>query len=240
MFSGIRKRMTYGNVAVTLALVFAMTGGAYAASKGIIITSTKQISKNVLKELKKPGPAGPEGKAGAPGANGKDGAPGGQGEKGALGPEGKQGPSGTTGPEGSPWTVGSKLPSGKSETGTWAYRGSKENGAVGSASISFTLPVKPTPPAIEFVYAGKTGTHCVGTAELPTAPAGYLCVYDAFEEKPFAKPGSAEFIGSNNGETFSGTGAGSEGALLNFETVNIGTSVLPYAVAEGTWIVTAK
>ena len=31
MFSMIRKRLTFANVAMTLALVFAMTGGAYAA-----------------------------------------------------------------------------------------------------------------------------------------------------------------------------------------------------------------
>jgi hypothetical protein len=38
------------DVSVSLALVFAMTGGAYAARK-IIITSTKQISPKVLKKL---------------------------------------------------------------------------------------------------------------------------------------------------------------------------------------------
>lgn len=31
MFSRIRKRMTYANVVATIALVFAMSGGAYAA-----------------------------------------------------------------------------------------------------------------------------------------------------------------------------------------------------------------
>ncbi|MGH2879601.1 MAG: hypothetical protein ACRDK4_08360, partial [Solirubrobacteraceae bacterium] len=60
---------------MTLALVFAMTGGAYAAKK-YLITNTKQISPKVLKQLKgakgPAGPAGPEGKAGAPGSPGKD------------------------------------------------------------------------------------------------------------------------------------------------------------------------
>ena len=42
MFSRIRKRLTYANVVMTFVLVFAMTGGAYAASK-YVITSTKQI-----------------------------------------------------------------------------------------------------------------------------------------------------------------------------------------------------
>lgn len=40
MIGFIRKRLSYANVAVTLALVFAMSGGAYAASR-FVITSTK-------------------------------------------------------------------------------------------------------------------------------------------------------------------------------------------------------
>jgi hypothetical protein len=51
MFSTIRKRITYANVALTLTLVFAMSGGAYAAGK-YLITSTKQISPKVLASLK--------------------------------------------------------------------------------------------------------------------------------------------------------------------------------------------
>lgn len=42
MFSRIRKRMTYANVAVTVALVFAMAGGAYAAGRCLIT----QIGRN--------------------------------------------------------------------------------------------------------------------------------------------------------------------------------------------------
>jgi hypothetical protein len=64
MFTRLRPRFTYANVTVTLALVFAMTGGAYAASK-FIITSTKQIKPSVLSQLKgKAGPAGAGGGAG--------------------------------------------------------------------------------------------------------------------------------------------------------------------------------
>jgi hypothetical protein len=89
MFSSIRKRLTWANVAMTLALVFAMTGGAYAAKK-YLITNTKQISPKVLKQLQgKTGPAGPAGAQGPAGpqgpagANGKDGAPGANGKDGA-------------------------------------------------------------------------------------------------------------------------------------------------------------
>jgi hypothetical protein len=48
MISLIKKRLSYANVAMTLALVFAMSGGAYAACH-FTITSTKQISPKVLK-----------------------------------------------------------------------------------------------------------------------------------------------------------------------------------------------
>ena len=91
MFRGIRARFTYANVAMTLAFVFAMTGGAYAASK-IIITSTKQIKPSVLAQLRgKAGPAGatgaqgPAGPQGPAGANGKDGSPGANGTNGTAG-----------------------------------------------------------------------------------------------------------------------------------------------------------
>lgn len=46
-FVRMRGRLTYANVVASLALVFAMSGGVYAASK-YVITSTKQISPKVL------------------------------------------------------------------------------------------------------------------------------------------------------------------------------------------------
>ena len=92
MFYAIRTRINATTVVAGLALVFAMTGGAYAAKK-YLITSTKQISPSVLKSLQgKAGPAGVNGaqgsggSAGAQGPAGKDGAP---GEKGAPGTNGK-------------------------------------------------------------------------------------------------------------------------------------------------------
>jgi hypothetical protein len=113
------------NVAMTLALVFAMSGGAYAAGK-YLITSTKQISPKVLKGLKgKPGAAGSQGAqgiAGPAGAQGPEGKPGTVGKDGAPGIPGKDGAAGTPGKDGkdgSPWTAGGTLPSGKSLIGEW-------------------------------------------------------------------------------------------------------------------------
>jgi hypothetical protein len=174
MFSKIWKRITYTNVVVTFALVFAMSGGAYAA-KRYLITSTKQISPSVLKQLK-----GSAGKAGAPGATGPQGAqglPGAQGPQGTPGTEGKDGTEGKAGvsvvgktlgkgnkecPEGgsefktgatatyacngSPWTASGTLPNGSSETGTWStvYEATAAEQPMSSA-ISFTIPLKATP-----------------------------------------------------------------------------------------------
>lgn len=156
MFSKLGKRVTYANVAMTLALVFAMSGGAYAAGK-YLVTSTKQISPKVLSALKgkagpagapgAQGPAGPAGPAGSAGAKGENGAAGGEGKAGANGesvamkaePKGahcKEGgvnftASGKTeyacnGKEGSPWVAGGTLPAGSTEGGEWSYINSKE------------------------------------------------------------------------------------------------------------------
>ncbi len=81
--SSFRPRITYANVAATLALVFSMSGGALAATH-YLITKKTQISPKVLKELK--------GNAGARGATGATG---------ATGPAGASGATGATGPAGS-------------------------------------------------------------------------------------------------------------------------------------------
>jgi hypothetical protein len=97
----LKSRLTYANVAATLALVFAMSGGALAASK-YVITSTKQISPKVVKSLKgKNGKTGAAGVAGAPGTPGAQGKEGPTGKEGLIGKEGKEGKEGKTGEAGS-------------------------------------------------------------------------------------------------------------------------------------------
>lgn len=98
VFSAIRRRMhvSPATVIASLALVFAMTGGAYAAKK-YLITSTKQISPSVLKSLQgKTGPVGAAGAAGAQGAQGLAGPAGAKGEPGAAGVNGDRGADGTS------------------------------------------------------------------------------------------------------------------------------------------------
>jgi hypothetical protein len=93
----MRGRISYANVVATLALFFAMSGGALAA-KHYLITSAKQINPKVLKELK--------GKTGAMGAGGAPGATGSAGPMGAAGKEGPPGSKGEIGPQGSRGEIG--------------------------------------------------------------------------------------------------------------------------------------
>jgi hypothetical protein len=86
-----RSSSKYANITATLALVFAMSGGAMAANH-YLLSSTKQISPSLLKKLK--------GRTGNAGATGKEGPAGKEGPVGKAGAEGQTGAEGKTGPEG--------------------------------------------------------------------------------------------------------------------------------------------
>jgi hypothetical protein len=206
MFSALRKRIhvSPATAIATLALVFAMTGGAYAA-KHYLITSTKQISPKVLKSLQ-----GKAGKAGANGAQGLAGAAGPQGPGGAAGAKGETGAPGTPGKDGAPGAPGKDgttgftetLPKGKTETGEWSLIGDatgafKHFGS--SASFNIPLAAAPTPHylrpsgkepvAVEEPAGSKTFVEkeveqpaCPGKAAAPEATPGNLCVYASAEK----------------------------------------------------------
>jgi hypothetical protein len=235
MLSSIRKRMTYANVVMTLALVFAMTGGAYAAKK-YLITSTKQISPSVLKSLVgkagKTGPAGPAGVAGVAGAQGPAGPAGAKGEtgpEGKEGPQGKEGKAGKDGKEGSPWTAGGTLPSEATETGVWGFS------AVHAPPSSFGQEVLPISFPIQ-LESGLNATHvhiapdpaCTGSAASPTATSGNLCVYIGFE---FLGVGTAFAASIQNVKHEAGASKSGALVLAEYEgTPEVG----------GSWAVTAE
>ncbi len=89
MFHRVRKHLTPSMLIALLALVFAVTGGAFAATNGGGKASNKLTAQTAKS---KRGPRGPAGPAGAPGKEGKAGATGATGKEGAAG---KEGPAGT-------------------------------------------------------------------------------------------------------------------------------------------------
>jgi Collagen triple helix repeat (20 copies) len=162
----MRRHLSYANVAATLALVFAMSGGALAANS-YLINSTKQINPKVLKKLT--GKAGKTGKVGPAGATGAIGVTGAAGATGKEGKEGKPGPFVTT------------LPSGQTLRGNYAGRayGGEAAGQEMQIPITFAFPLASAPTAHYIVFGEAPPAQCPGTPSEPEAEAGNLCVYEA-------------------------------------------------------------
>jgi hypothetical protein len=162
---------------MTVALVFVMSGAAFAAHKYLIV-SIKQIKPSVVSQLK--GKAGANGKDGAQGAPGEKGAPGPTGEKGLPGGNGTDGKDGVSvtskalskgnancsegGSEfaaaenkktyacnGSPWTAGGTLPKGASEYGMWVAVASA---GIGAEGVGFNIPLA-SAPSVHYINANK-------------------------------------------------------------------------------------
>jgi hypothetical protein len=251
MFSHIRRRITYANVAATLAVLFAMTGGALAASK-YVITSTKQIKPSVLAQIKgktgapgkngtpgAQGAQGPAGPAGTPGAKGNDGANGTNGNNGTNGLNGGTGPKGATGATGQTGFT-ETLPSGKTETGTWSVAYSGPQSMETYTPISFPIPLKQASAEAFFISRAETQEienevkpsglgGCAGKLASPTAPKGVLCIYTEEEDLEEASLFGIFAQGALH------PGYNSAGAFLDFHV----EETVGHAKAHGTWAVTA-
>ncbi len=206
MFSAVRRRFTFANVAMMLALVFAMSGGAYAA-KRYLITSTKQISPKVLKALR--GKAGPAGPAGAQGPAGPQGPAGASGKDGAAGANGRDGVGATSKAFTGAKTLGSEkcedgglevssasgtalvcngtngqtgftatLPKGKTETGSW--------GAAPAEGQAVVVPISLNIPLSAEIEQGNV--HVVSEEEQKNGTAPTAC--SGSVETPTAEAGS--------------------------------------------------
>jgi len=171
-----RLRLSPAGVVAVMALVFAMIGGAYAASGGLTGKQKKEV-KAIAKSFQGTGPAG------APGAKGDTGAKGDKGDTGAKGDTGTTGPPGINGknaeaiPFSGSKTIGSvtctegglevksasattlvcngvkgqtgfteTLPPGKTETGTWSV--SVPASGHETANISFNIPLAAAPAVL--------------------------------------------------------------------------------------------
>lgn len=211
MFDVIRRNLNVPTAIAVIALVFAMTGGAFAAKD--YVAGSSKASKHKKKHKGKRGPRGPRGKRGRRGP---------VGPQGALGPQGLVGPQGPKGDPGDPWVAGGFLPSGKSLAGTWVAGVGPEIAAgkgAAAASISFGIPLKAAPELL-IVKKEKEGeehaAECPGSVALPLAAPGKLCLYTAQEaglELQLATPGPV-------------------GAVLTYAGV-------PGTGEAGTWAVTA-
>jgi hypothetical protein len=253
----LRSRFTYSNVVATLALVFAMSGGALAASK-YLITSTKQVKPSVLSSLKgRVGPAGAPGVAGPAGAVGPAGPAGAQaaagpqgppGEKGAPGAEGKTGKNGTNGKEGSPWTDGGTLPPGSTETGVWSMAEIPSGATKGTLKpmimrtvISFPIPLaKPIEegsPSIHVFEGATIPTGCSGKVEGEQvtelkADSGNLCIWLNTLVGFLTTNVKAGQIAVGSPEDLPAGGVGTRGTVLSVGSAEEG------ARAVGIWAVT--
>jgi hypothetical protein len=159
-------------------------GGSAVAATHYLITSTKQISPKVLKELKKPGANGAAGPAGGAGPQG---------------PGGASGTAGANGTNGAPGTNGAQGPEGKLAGNTPRWHATSEAGA------SPTEPVKTTLlEAAPFKVVGRCFKESTNTVALTyltlTTGAGFVSesneaegsAIKAGEEKPLTSERAVE------------------------------------------------
>ena len=151
MRKSLLGHLNYANVAATAALVFAMGGGALAATH-YLINSTKQINPAVMRKL--------QGRSGKSGVTGPQGAPGLQGP---VGPQGQEGPRGLEGKAQSgaaAYEMALKpsleeLPAGASRTLTLA---DIPPGAYAISAKALIAPVEEAKGAAECVLAAGSGS----------------------------------------------------------------------------------
>jgi hypothetical protein len=237
MFSTLRTRFGIPGVISVIALVFAMFGGAYAASNSSNngkATASAKAKKGPRGPKGATGPAGPAGAQGPAGAKGDAGANGSNGAAGATGPTGAKG---ATGAEGSPWTAGGTLPAGKTETGTWVAN-LGENASQTTVQISFPIPLATAPTnhvhlnyqeTLASVGSGGCELQLESTTAKPIAPPDTLCVFTRYE--PEEHPTTFQFFGSSGLEE----GVTTTGTTMWLFDQTPGT----LDMTNGTWAVTA-
>ena len=248
---------TAGLVVAIVALIAALGGGAYAATGGSgesKVTASAKGKPGPRGKTGKTGPAGPAGPQGAPGAAG---APGAKGDPGAAGAPGTGATtvtipttSNTCSHKGgvevksasAPTVVCNgqtgftkTLPSGSTETGVFAAGPGAGGGGFALVPISFPIPLEESvkayvQPLVEGASQAEidaAAAACPGSAEEPTATAGFFCAYEH-------NPANIEFsaIEDPEGDNLPGE-TGKVGVLLKYEPFS------EFGFTRGVWAVTA-
>jgi Collagen triple helix repeat (20 copies) len=156
MLSPLRNRFGIPGVISVIALVFAMLGGAYAASNdsgGGKATASAKAKRGPRGPKGATGPAGPTGPTGPAGANGKDG---------ASGPQGPAGPTGPAGPAGTAGAAGAAGKDGKSVLANEIPSGEATCDKQGGAEYEVEDSGEPT-----LICNGKEGSPWTAGGTLP-------------------------------------------------------------------------
>ncbi len=259
MFERIHNKLgTPGLVVACIALVLALTTGAYAAGGGLTGKQKKEVKKIAKQYAGKPGAAGATGPAGPAGPQGPEGEPGAQGDRGTDGKQGPKGEKGEPGEAGACSTANPTcdLPPGATLTGNWGFvapaRATGSSGdVVATVSIDYSLRIPQfdgNPP--QFTWVGRTEwldtgetydtVNCPGDVAHPEAAPGFLCMYAERVEnqdkvnnhlhQPCYVPG---FGGpANNPPETHDFSSGSILVFCAFDPAKV-------TMGEGTWAVTA-
>ncbi len=261
MFSPLRNRFGIPGVISVIALVFAMFGGAYAATnseRDSKATASAKGKPGPRGKPGKPGPAGPQGPAGPAGPAGPSGPQGAKGDKGDTGPKGDKGDKGDKGEKGPKGDKGETgftetLPPGKTETGVLGVSFTTSTIPWKSFPISFPIPLAeaPDPILVDNDEQSKPGCPGRGGGEfgdgkpgnkptIPLADPGKLCVYmtQLIQASTAFAPPLTGFFKDEFDEVFDEwelvPGASQTGTILNLECTSS-----PCTIA-GTWAVTAE
>jgi hypothetical protein len=186
---------TAGLLVALIALVLALTTGAYAAGGGLSGKQKKEATKIAKTQAKSyansnPGAQGPKGEPGAKGDPGADGQPGksvgvtpiaagGEACEGRAGAELKAEGAGSPTElcEGPPGPTETRLPPGKTIKGLWQFQVKQNSSEFGLLSVPFPLRVEPAPKFEYLAPKAASTEHCPGKVDEPAAEKGWLCLY---------------------------------------------------------------
>jgi hypothetical protein len=220
---GIRSKLTYSNVMVTiLAVIVLGSGTAYAVTElPKESVGTKQLQRGAVTpaKLSAAARAATTGRRGATGPSG------------AQGPQGPAGTTGKTGEPGPPGPLLETLPSGVTLRGNYAVAGVAEAQFDRALDeITFQIPLGSAPASHVIQNFAASTPECPGSAVNPEAAPGNLCLYENRHEN--VRPGSdcAD----------SGGISGTCGTATRFgATIFIEAEGKTSFFVEGTWAVTA-